>query len=225
MKDSDYFKFNLWTVLPALFFVFLMWFTYWLEVKFSFRFTDNGIRPERLSGLQGIFFSPFIHGSVKHLWSNTLPCIVLITALNFFYKSISFKVMLLGILITGVLTWLIGRPSFHIGSSGVVYMLAAFLFFKGVFTRHYKMLSLSLLVAFFYGSLVWYVLPIKDGVSWEGHLSGAIAGIILAIVTRSSLPEKKKYAWELDQYNEEEDLFMKHFDENGNFIELIDEEE
>jgi membrane associated rhomboid family serine protease len=225
MKDSEYFTFNIWTILPALLFVFVMWLVYWLEVKFSFRFTDNGIRPGRLAGLQGVLFGPFIHGSLKHLWSNTLPCLILLTALNFFYKYISFKVTILGILITGVLTWLMGRPSYHIGASGVVYMLAAFLFFKGVLTRHYKMLSLSFLVAFFYGSLVWYVLPIEEGISWEGHLSGAIAGIILAIVIRSSLPAKKKYAWELDQYNEEDDPFMKHFDENGNFIELIDEEE
>jgi membrane associated rhomboid family serine protease len=225
MKDSEYFTFNIWTILPALLFVFVMWLVYWLEIKFSFRFTDNGIRPGRLAGLQGVLFGPFIHGSLKHLWSNTLPCLILLTALNFFYKYISFKVTILGILITGVLTWLMGRPSYHIGASGVVYMLAAFLFFKGVLTRHYKMLSLSFLVAFFYGSLVWYVLPIEEGISWEGHLSGAIAGIILAIVIRSSLPAKKKYAWELDQYNEEDDPFMKHFDENGNFIELIDEEE
>ena len=225
MKDSDYFTFNLWTVLPGLVFVFMMWLAYWLEVKYSFRFTDNGIRPDRFSGLQGVVFGPFIHGSLKHLWSNTLPCFILITALSFFYKNISFKVLVLGILITGVLTWFIGRPSYHIGASGVVYMLAAFLFFKGVLTRHYKMLSLSFLVAFFYGSLVWYVLPIKEGVSWEGHLSGAIAGIVLAIVTGRSLPEKKKYAWELEQYNEDEDPFMKHFDEDGNFIEFIDEEE
>lgn len=132
---------------------------------------------------------------------------------------------MLGVVATGLLTWLIGRPSYHIGASGVVYMLAGFLFFKGVFTRHYKMLSLSFLVAFFYGSLVWYVLPIEEGVSWEGHLSGAITGIFLAFFTKSKLPENKKYTWEQDHYKEDEDPFMKHFDENGNFIEIIDEEE
>lgn len=225
MKDSEYFSFNIWTVVPALLFVFVMWFVYWLEVKFSFRFTDNGIRPEKLDGLQGVFFGPFIHGSLKHLWSNTLPCLILLTALNFFYKSSSLKVLIYGAIITGMLTWLIGRPSYHIGASGIVYMLAAFLFFKGLLTGHYKMLSLSFLVAFFYGSLVWYVLPIEKGVSWEGHLSGAIAGILLAILIRNELPEKKKYDWELDMYNEDDDPFMKHFDNNGNFIELHDEEE
>jgi membrane associated rhomboid family serine protease len=131
----------------------------------------------------------------------------------------------MGICITGILTWFVGRPSYHIGASGVVYMLAAFLFFKGILTRHYKMLSVSFLVAFFYGSMVWYVLPIKEGVSWEGHLSGAIAGIILAVVTRSKLPEKKRYVWELDQYKEEEDPFMRQFDKNGNFMEFREEEE
>ncbi|AUC79194.1 rhomboid family intramembrane serine protease [Nonlabens sp. MB-3u-79] len=225
MKDSEYFKFDGFTVLPAVFFVFVMWLVYWLEVKFHFRFTDNGIRPHRLSGLQGVVFSPFIHSGLKHLWSNSLPCLILITALSFFYRRVSFYVLVGGIVLTGVLTWLLGRPSYHIGASGVVYMLTAFLFFKGVFTGHYKLLSLSFLVAFFYGSLIWYVLPIKEGVSWEGHLSGAIAGLFLAIVTRNKLPEKRKYVWELEHYKEEEDPFMLHFDENGNFVESIDEEE
>ena len=225
MKDSEYFKFDGFTVLPAVVFVFVMWLVYWLEVKFHFRFTDNGIRPQQFSGLQGVFFSPFIHSGLNHLWSNSLPCFILITALSFFYRRVSLWVLVGGMLLTGVFTWFLGRPSYHIGASGVVYMLTAFLFFKGVFTGHYKLLSLSFLVAFFYGSLIWYVLPIKEGISWEGHLSGAIAGMFLAIVTRNKLPEKRKYVWESEQYKEEEDPFMRHFDENGNFIESIDEEE
>ena len=224
MKDSEYFKFDAITVIPAVLFVLLMWLVYWLEISFHFRFTDNGIRPEKVSGLQGIFFGPFIHSGLKHLWSNTIPCLVLITALVYFYRSVWVKVLIIGLLITGFTTWLIGRPSYHIGASGVVYMLVAFLFFKGLFTGHYKLLALTFLVAFFYGSLVWYVLPIEDGISWEGHLSGAVTGVLLAIFTKSKTPEKKRYDWELDQYDEELDPFMRHFDKDGNFIELDEEE-
>lgn len=224
MKDSEYFKFDAITIVPAIGFVFTMWLVYWLEVKFHFRFTDNGIRPEKVSGLQGIFFGPFIHSGLKHLWSNTIPCLGLITALVYFYRSVWVKVLIIGLLITGFTTWLIGRPSYHIGASGVVYMLVAFLFFKGLFTGHYKLLALTFLVAFFYGSLVWYVLPIEDGISWEGHLSGAVTGVLLAIFTKSKTPEKKRYEWELDQYDEELDPFMRHFDKDGNFIELDEEE-
>ena len=147
-----------------------------------------------------------------------LPIIV-ISSLKY-----EFSVLIIGLLITGFTTWLIGRPSYHIGASGVVYMLVAFLFFKGLFTGHYKLLALTFLVAFFYGSLVWYVLPIEDGISWEGHLSGAVTGVLLAIFTKSKTPEKKRYEWELDQYDEELDPFMRHFDKDGNFIELDEEE-
>ncbi|MEP0480807.1 MAG: rhomboid family intramembrane serine protease, partial [Nonlabens sp.] len=189
------------------------------------RFNRHGILPQKISGLQGVVFGPFIHSGLKHLWSNSLPSLILLTALSFFYRRISLFVLITGLLLTGGLTWLIGRPSYHIGASGVVYMLTAFLFFKGLFTGHYKLLSLSFLVAFFYGSMVWYVFPIEEGISWEGHLSGAISGIVLAIFTKNKLPQKKKYLWELEHYNEDEDLFMRHFDENGNFIEFSDEEE
>lgn len=225
MEDSDYFKFDIVTVFPALLFVLIMWTVYWLEIKFNFRFNRYGIQPQEVSGLQGILFGPFIHSGLKHLWSNSLPSLVLITALFFFYRRISLFVLIIGLLLTGILTWLIGRPSYHIGASGVVYMLTAFLFFKGLFTGHYKLLALSFLVAFFYGSMVWYVLPIEQGISWEGHMSGAISGIVLAIFTKNKLPQKKKYLWELEHYNEDEDPFMRHFDENGNFIEISQEEE
>lgn len=222
MKDSEYFKFDLWTVAPAFVFIFVMWLVYWVEVKFHFRFTDNGIKPLHISGLQGVLFSPFIHGNLKHLWSNTLPCLLLITALNYFYRRISFRVLILGLLFSGLLTWFIGRPSYHIGASGVVYMLASFLFFKGIVTRHYKMISLSFIVTFFYGSLIWYVLPIEDGISWEGHLSGGTTGLILAVFTRSKLPQHQIFEWQQEHYNEEDDPFMRHFDEQGNFIEFTD---
>ncbi len=224
MKDTEYFKFDALTIIPAIAFVFIMWLVYWLEIKFNFRFTDNGIRPNKLSGLQGVFFGPFIHSGLKHLWSNTIPSIVLITALMYFYRNIAIRVLLIGIIVTGISTWFMGRPSYHIGASGIVYMLASFLFFKGIFTGHYKMLALTFLVAFFYGSLVWYVLPIEEGISWEGHLSGAITGLLLALLTANKLPEKRKFQWETDHYNEEDDPFMRHFDADGNFIELNEEE-
>lgn len=225
MQDKEYFKFDGYTVTTAIVFVLLCWLVYTIEVRFHLNFNSYGIRPEKLSGLRGIIFSPFIHGDLNHLWSNTIPALVLTTALFYFYRRISWKIFVFGTLLTGLLTWLIARPNYHIGASGVIYMLASFLFFKGVFTRHYRLIALSFVVAFFYGSLIWYVFPLKTGISWEGHLSGGVVGVVLAIFTKNVLPEKRKYIWETDQYNPEDDLFMRHFDENGNFIEFIDEEE
>lgn len=86
------------------------------------------------------------------------------------------------------------------------------------------MLALSFVVAFFYGSMVWYVLPLKTGISWEGHLSGGVVGLLLAIITKNKLPEKKKYQWETADFNAGDDPFMRQFDEDGNFFELEEEE-
>jgi len=224
VKESEYFKFDITTVLPALCFTLLIWIVYTIEVKYHFNFTSYGVRPKKLIGLRGVLFSPFIHADLSHLWSNTLPSLVLMSGLSYFYRKISWKVLLIGFILTGLLTWVIGRPSYHIGASGIIYMLVSFLFFKGVFTKYYRMLAISFVVAFFYGSMVWYVLPIKAGVSWEGHLSGGVVGLILAIFTRNKLPEKRKFLWEQSNYKEEEDPFMRHFDENGNFIEFDEEE-
>ncbi|GAL74430.1 hypothetical protein JCM19275_3285 [Nonlabens ulvanivorans] len=224
MKDYQYFKFDIYTVLPALVFTIAIWFIYTIEVKYNFNFTDLGIRPGKLSGLKGVVFSPFIHADLGHLWSNTIPSLVLITGLFYFYRNISLKVLLLGLFFSGIMTWVIGRPSYHIGASSLIYLLASFLFFKGVFTKHYRMLALSFVVAFFYGSMVWYVLPLKTGISWEGHLSGGVVGLLLAIITKNKLPEKKKYQWETADFNASDDPFMRQFDEDGNFFELEEEE-
>ena len=224
MKESEYFKFDIGTLLPGLLFTLFIWVIYTIEVKYHLNFTSYGVRPERLSGLRGVLFSPFIHSDLSHLWSNTLPSLVLITGLTYFYRNIRWKVLIIGFLLTGLMTWIIGRPSFHIGASGLIYMLASFLFFKGVFTKHYRMLALSFIVAFFYGSMVWYVLPIKVGMSWEGHLSGGVVGLLLAVFTKNKLPEKRKYKWEESDFVVEDDPFMRHFDEDGNFIELDEEE-
>lgn len=155
VKDSQYFKFDIYTVLPAIVFTILIWLIYTIEVKYNFNFTDLGIRPGKWSGLRGVLFSPFIHADLGHLWSNTIPSLVLITGLSYFYRNISMKVLLVGLILSGCMTWVIGRPSYHIGASGLIYLLASFLFFKGVFTKHYRMLALSFVVTFFF-MVVWY---------------------------------------------------------------------
>lgn len=91
--------------------------------------------------------------------------------------------------------------------------------------RRFKLVALSLVVIFFYGSMVWYVLPIRDGMSWEGHLSGFISGLLIASITKVRADANPLYSWQKPQYEEENDPFMKHFDEAGNFIELNEEEE
>lgn len=219
MSEDPYFRYTHQVLLVPMAAVLLIWTVFLIEVRLQVNLNVLGIYPRTFQGLRGVVLGPLIHGSIEHLYNNTLPLAILLAALLYFYREVSFKVLLFGILLTGLVTWGIGRPSYHIGASGVIYLLASFIFFKGVLTRHYRLVALSLIVVFIYGGLLWYIFPVKDGISWEGHLAGFLSGLILAYGLKSTLPPVKKYAWESDDYKEEEDEFLRHFDEEGNFIE------
>ncbi|MDT0295533.1 rhomboid family intramembrane serine protease [Mesonia ostreae] len=229
MRKTQPLEFSLFTIAVPLFSVLLLWIIYWVEIRFHVNLTYLGVQPQSLIGLRGIVFSPFIHGSIDHLYSNSIPLLVLLIALLYFYKPIALKVILWGAFLTGLLTWLIAdKGSVHIGASGIVYLLSSFLFFKGIWSKHYRLIALSLIVVFLYGSLIWGLLPGEEGISWEGHLSGFLSGIVFAFIYKKSAIPTISYAWEKPSYNEHEDEFMKHFDENGNFVpssELYKEEE
>jgi membrane associated rhomboid family serine protease len=222
MKTKEEFQFSNNVVLVPIFFVLLIWFVFWIEIRFGLNFTKFGIYPQTFKGLRGILFSPFIHSGISHLYHNTIPLFVLTASIFYFYKPIAWKILLFGILLSGFITWSIGRPSYHIGASGLIYVLVSFIFFKGVLAKHYRLIALSLLVIFLYGSMIWYVLPIKEGVSWEGHTAGLITGMLFAFIFKKEIARPKKYVWEEEGFKEDEDPFLKHFDENGNFIEHLE---
>ena len=222
MNDQDHFKFSTGVIGFPILFILIIWFVFWFEVRFGYSFNHFGVYPRTLIGLRGVIFSPFIHSNIEHLYHNTIPLFVLSVALFYFYRAISWKVIFYGILFSGFLTWCIGRPSNHIGASGLIYVLMSFTLFKGIFARHFRLIALSLLIVFLYGSMIWYVFPIKAEISWEGHLSGLIVGFLFALYFKKSIAKPKKYAWEKDDFNEDNDPFLKHFDEEGNFIETIE---
>lgn len=203
----------LWPILLVL----ILWIVYWIEVKFRFNFTSFGVYPRQVKGLMGVLASPFIHSGIEHLYKNSIPLLVLTASLFYFYKDIAWKSLLYGLLFSGLLTWLIGRSSYHIGASGMVYFLASFLFFKGVRSKNFRLIALSLIVVFLYGSLVWGTMPGKPGISWEGHLSGFLAGLVFSFILKSthfsSLPAVHKPRTQSDK----DDEFLKQFDDHGNF--------
>ena len=216
-------QFSTDVIIYPLLFLFIIVGVFWLESRFNFNFNYLGIYPREIRGLKGIVLAPFIHGDIKHLFNNAIPLLVLTTALFYFYRRIRWKVLLFGLLFTGLLTWLIGRPSLHIGVSGVIYMLTAFLMFKGILSKQYQLTALSFMVIFLYGGFIWYIFPTDPKISWEGHLSGFIVGILFAFIFKKNPIENKKYEWEKENYKPEEDLFLQHFDENGNFVESTPE--
>ncbi|RKS01765.1 rhomboid family intramembrane serine protease [Flavobacterium sp. 102] len=220
MNDYHHFKFtpSVW-IIPS-FLLILIWAVFFFEHSFNIDLTPHGILPRTFSGLQGVLFSPFLHGDLNHIANNSIPLFVLTTALIYFYRDVSLKVLCYGILLSGIITWVIGRTSFHIGASGLIYVLVSFIFFKGMMTQYYRLMALSLTVVMFYGGMVWFIFPDVDKtISWEGHLAGLVVGFAFAVLFKT--PDYKKdiqYEWEKPEFNPENDLFMKHFDDNGNFV-------
>ncbi len=186
MKSRQPIEFkHLWlsAFIPALF-VFFLWLVQLIQYLYDFDLTHLGVYPLTWKGLSGILFSPLVHGSWEHLASNTIPLLVLGTMLFYFYPKSAWKVFLLIYFITGIWVWFGARHAYHIGSSGIVYGLASYLVTCGIILRSVSLLSVSLLVVFLYGSLIWGLFPLDWKISWESHLSGFVAGIILALYYR-----------------------------------------
>lgn len=224
MKKSTVGQFNfalstLW--LPS-FLLFLMWFLFWFERKFKVDFSDFGILPRTITGLKGILFSPFLHSDVFHLLNNSGPILLLMAALHYFYRNVFYKVAGYGWVFSGLLTWLIGRDAYHIGASGIIYVLVTFIFFSGLRSSYYRLVALSFVIVLVYGGLIWFVFPgVQERVSWEAHLSGFFVGMTLSFLN-VRLFEKKiiLYDWQDPNYDSSQDKFMQRFDENGNFVNL-----
>ena len=198
MNKKDKKEFLRVIILPFTF-IFLMWLVKLIEIQFDLSFIKFGVFPKQISGLKGIIFSPFIHKDFTHLFNNSYPIIILGSLLFTSYKDIASKIFLWLFFISGFWLWVIGRESFHIGASGVIYALASFLFVSGFIRKNPRLAAVSMVVIFLYGSMIWGVLPVKEGVSWEGHLAGFLAGILIAIFYKNEGPQQKKYQWEIDE--------------------------
>lgn len=210
MKDDNQLKKSKSIFLIPITYVIAIWFIYWVEINYNFNFNKYGVFPRTLVGFRGVFLTHFIHSNTSHLFNNSIPLFVLLSSLFYFYRDVAYKVLLFGGFFTGIFTWCIARESYHIGASGIVYLLFSFVFFSGIIKKHYRLVALSFMIIFLYGSMIWYVLPIKDGISWEGHLSGFLVGLYFAIRYRNKGIVKEEHQFTQTEFD---DLF----DENGNF--------
>ena len=192
------------TLFIPLLFLLMMWLVKIIEVNFQISFVRYGVFPQTIDGLKGILFSPFIHKDFTHLVNNSYPILILGGMLFALYRKIATQLFVWLYFIAGFWLWVIGRPSFHIGASGLIYALASFLLVSGIIRKNPRLTAVSMLVIFLYGSMIWGLLPTKGPISWEGHLAGFIAGILVAIFYRNEGPKAKKYQWEIDEEIEEE---------------------
>lgn len=196
----------------------VMWIVHLFQVITTIDLAYLGLYPRVPFGLRGVFFAPLLHADFQHLISNSVPFFVMTTMMFFFYRRVATKSFIMMYFLTGLAVWLFGRSVFHIGASGVVYALAGFMVFSGFFRRNLKAIILALIVVFLYGGMIWGVLPIQPGVSWESHLLGAVVGVLTAYWYKEDIEAdevKKTYSWEnepasLDQpYFFERDIFDK----------------
>ncbi len=139
-----------------------------------------GILPRNPMGLRGILFGPFLHGNFPHLIANTIPFLTLGWFIMLQETSDFLIVTVITAIVSGLGVWLFGSPGFHIGASGVIFGYLGFLLLRGYFERSFAAIFFSVVVAFFYGSLIAGVLPGQVGISWEGHLFGFIGGVLAA---------------------------------------------
>lgn len=170
-------------------FVIVLWLVKLFEFEFDLDFSTWGVLPHDVKGLRGIIFSPLIHASFKHLIANSIPLFILTFTLFFFYRKSSYTIFILIYLFSGIFVWLAGREALHIGASGIIYGLAAFLFMSGIISFNVRLLTISLIVALVYGGLFWGVFPYKPEISWESHLWGGISGFVLAFFYRKPVPD------------------------------------
>lgn len=219
-NELNHFKFSPATWIIPSFLLVVVWFVFFVNQSFHLHLNEHGIFPRTISGLQGVIFSPFLHSDLNHILNNSLPLLILTTALIYFYREVSLKVLVYGVLLSGILTWIFGRDSYHIGASGLIYVLVSFIFFKGLRTQYYRLMALSMAVVVLYGGMIWYVFPEVDHtISWEGHLAGLLTGFVFAIQFKT--PDYVKdiqYDWEKPDFDPSTDPFMKRFDEDGNFV-------
>jgi len=181
MNNIEKIRLKLSLMIPILFLL-IMWLIKITEYSLQLNLYFYGIYPHRLNSLSNIITAPFIHENFEHLFSNTIPFLLLGTAIFYFYKESAYKVFIFIWFFSGFWVWLAARPSYHIGASGMIYGFASFVFFSGLIHKNKALASLSLLIVFIYGGMIWGILPIKPEISWESHLFGAITGLISAFV-------------------------------------------
>jgi len=190
-------------------FVALLWVIHAMQVFLNTNLIKLGVFPGKIEGLPGILTSPLIHGSWDHLFYNSLSFLILGAIIFWFYPKIALQSFVWLYLLSGLGVWLFAQPnSFHIGASGLVYGMVSLVFWNGVFRRNLKATVLALIVLVLYAGYFGGIVPGKEGISWESHLLGAIAGIGLAWFYKKDIEEDEVPEPPLED-DEEREYFLE----------------
>jgi membrane associated rhomboid family serine protease len=184
----------------------------WLIHIFQFIFNLHlgylGVFPREWFGLKGIITSPLIHSDFSHLTNNSIPFLVLGTMMMFFYRKVAISSFFMIYFITGIAVWLLARQTYHVGLSGVVFGLVTFIMSNGFFRRNMRSIVLALIVFLLYSGMLAGVFPMKEGISWESHLYGALAGIFTAYYYKEELEAEEEDPYAEDESDLQNDSYF-----------------
>lgn len=172
-----------------------------VEWTLDANFSVLGILPRSVSGLLGILTAPLLHGSFEHLAANALSILILLTLALYAYPRASARALPLIWIGSGLLTWMIGRTSLHLGASGVTHGLMFFVFVMGVLRRDRPAIAAALAAFFLYGGMFLSIFPHDPNISWEAHLGGGASGLLAALLWRrlDPAPARRRYSWDEDE--------------------------
>lgn len=202
----------------ALIYSFPVWITtiivlfHFAAVVFNYSPIEFGLYPRTFSGLLGIFSAPLIHSDFGHLVSNIFPLLVTGLLTHWFYRPLIYRVYFFGWIVTGLIVWVVARDSFHIGASGLLYSITVFLFVSGMIRGSYRLVAVSLLLVFLYGSMIWGIFPMQRSISWESHAAGSLVGLLLAYLYRN-FKTKSEIEQIIETPSEETDILEEKFGE------------
>ncbi len=186
-------------------FIICIWAVFLLDQLTGLELTRFGLRPREGAGLLGLATTPLLHAHLGHIGSNTVPLFIGGVAMLFLYPNSALRALPLMYVGSAGIAWLIGRSNLHIGASGLIYGILAFVFVSGILRRDLRSVGVSLVIWFLYGSMLWGVLPANPSTSWELHASGMAIGIVLAFVFRNwDRTPVKRYDWELEEEEDED---------------------
>lgn len=175
----------------------------WLFFLLDFKYNLNGVfalYPREIDGLFGVIAMVFSHSNLEHVLGNSLPLVLGLFLLYSFYEKSANLILFIGHVFTGLIVWIIARPAYHIGASGVVYMLVSFILISAFISHNKQFRIAALALLSIQSGLIFGILPQDNQISWEGHLSGAIVGFLLAFIFKNKGPKPDKpFVWNEDE--------------------------